>query len=321
MKRFKFLLAVSVISAFIYFIFSWYIGNIDGPKILPPKNTYTEEIQKKIDAINSLPSTQFSRQEYEKIRSSIYLFSKEGYLGIKSVKEGKIWKNIRDDSNNKLWNEILSKNLYAAYTKKFIDQANHVLNSTLWRVEDLSFIRNEIQYLKKSPFLAPDDTDAQKLESISTVLNEYNQINNFISTCNNYKYTNFGIDESFPDLSNLMNTAKSFLDKGFKNEQLNNCIRIKNSLKSLPNTFFNKQYDYYKEKIDKQAERYVEYPPIQENQPKYRTEIYDKLRNQINEKFDGELYGIDQDSFEQNQQKLNLQLKKYGQWSNVYFQL
>lgn len=318
MKKFKFLLAICLIGTLSYFIYSWYLDTFVPPQVTPPKNTYTEEVQKKIDALSSLPATSFSKQEYEKIRASIYLFSKEGSLGIKPVKEGKIWKNIPDANANIQWNEILSKNLFAAHTKKFIEQANYVLNGTLWRVQDISFIRNELRELKKSKYLASDGIDAQNLNSISNVINEYYQINNFISMCSNYTYTNFEIDENFPDLSDLINKSHNYLVKGFNNDQLNNCTSIKLGLKSIPNKLFSKHISYFKSKIDNQASRYIDYEPKIQNQPIYRKEIYNKLKNQINE-MTSDFYGTDQSKFDQEIINLNNQLRKYAQSSDNYF--
>ncbi len=318
MKKIKFLLLISVIGTLSYFIYSWYFDPKRIVEITPPKNTYTEEIQKRINVLSSLPATSFSKLEYEKIRSSIYLFYKDGSLGIKPVKEGKIWKNIPDGNANNLWNEILSKNLYAAYTNKFINQANHVLNGTVWRVQDISFIRNELRELKKSKYLASDGIDAQNLNSISNVINEYYQINNFISMCSNYTYTNFEIDENFPDLSDLINKSHNYLVKGFNNDQLNNCTRIKLGLKSIPNKLFSKHISYFKSKIDNQASRYIDYEPKIQNQPIYRKEIYNKLKNQINE-MTSDFYGTDQSEFDQEIINLNNQLKNYAKWSDNYF--
>jgi hypothetical protein len=318
MKKIKLLLAISMIGSLSYVLYSWYIGVIVPPPLTPPKNTYTEEVQKKIDALSSLPATSFNKLEYEKIRSSIYLFYKEGSLGIKPVKEGKIWKNIPDNNANNLWNEILSKNLYAAYTNKFIDQANYVFNGPVWRPQDISFIRNELRELKKSKYLANDGIDAQKLNSISKVLNEYYQINNFISTCNNYTYTNFEIDENFPDLSDLMKKSETYLDKGFNNNQLNNCTSIKQSLKSIPHKLFAKHIKYFESKIEKQAPRYAEYAPLRTNQPIYRKEIYNKLKQQINE-ITSDFYGTNQSEFDNAILIINNQLKTWAPISDAYF--
>ena len=115
-----------------------------------------------------------------------------------------------------------------------------------------------------------------------------------------------------------MNKSETYLVKGFDNNQLNNCSTIKQGLKSIPNIFFAKHIKYFESKIEKQAGRYLEYDSYRTNQPIYRKEIYNKLKNQIND-ITSDVYGIDQIEFDKKILELNNFLIPFAQRSDLYF--
>ena len=126
MKSVKIILAIVVVAIIGFFLATWVIKIRNPICTTPPENLYTKEVQRKIDLMKTMLENNFCQKYYKDVQSSIDEFYKDDFLGLTSYKEGNIWKQKKDDINNKQWKEILSKNLYSAYASKFVDQAFYV---------------------------------------------------------------------------------------------------------------------------------------------------------------------------------------------------
>lgn len=314
MKTIKIILAVCVLSSIGYFLIKWYTIS-DGPaSVTPPKNTYTEDIQKKIDALKSRPANVFCPIEYRNIQTSINAFYNDNTLGSKSIKVGKIWKNVEDDNNNKIWKDILSKNLYSAYSLKFTEQTNFIFDGKLWRSEDLSFISNELKELKNSPYLNSNNSTANSFNSINAVIIEYEQTNKFIVACYNYDYNNLELENNYPDVSGMLNKSKSFGINGFRNSKLFNCKRLIDGINNIPSVLFTKHVKYLTNKLKMHAPLYKNF----KSQAEYIQNIYNTLEDQV-EALTNDSYKIDENVYNKNFNDVKNTLLFYNKEAYIYF--
>lgn len=313
MKTLKIILAISVVSTIGYFIWKWLPNVGEGDGVGLPKNQYTLEIQNKIKEISAKPADVFCHQDFVNIQSSIDDFYKGGFLGKKYEKKGKIDIEVNDENNNAEWKKILSKDLYSAYAQKFVEQSMYVFNGTAWRIQDVSFIRKETNQLSSSEFLVSNSPIAQSFNQIKSVLDEYDQINTFINNCNNYGFNDGDIDANFPDVSDMISQAKNYQIRGFENNQLNNCNRLINDLKSIPQSMFKKHINYLIDKITENAPLFDQF----QTQPEYQDVIYRKLKNQVSNLTN--IYGLNDDEFTIKFDSLNNFLLQYSQNASKYF--
>ena len=87
---------------------------------------------------------------------------------------------------NDQWRENLSRQLYAAYTDKFIKQAFYVFNGSGWNEGDIKFIREEHALLQSSPNLQRNSPIDVSFNEIRAILNKYDEILTFINYCKSF---------------------------------------------------------------------------------------------------------------------------------------
>jgi len=283
MKALKISLAAIVIAAIALFIFSSLVTIINPPRISMPKNQFTEHIEKDINALGKFPNIKFCKEENDNIKFLIDDYCKPhppqypyGRLG-------------NTQSENDQWKENLTKNLYSAYADKFISQAIFVFRGSEWRNDDLNFIRSEYQSLRNSKLLEKGSPVDKKFTEIQTVFSKYDEIAGFISTCNGFSYSAFGLSDRFPisEVQGKISRATTFQNNHLENEFVNSCKRLHDGLKEIPQTLFRAHVRYLDNKVSKWSNLYSNY----KSQSDYVNNLYSPLKSEI-ESLDNDTYKV-----------------------------
>jgi hypothetical protein len=276
MKSIKIGLAVIVVAAIAFFVNRSFIKIDKVGEIQQSGNTFVNKIQQEIKILQQKPDMVFSKDYYNEIAYHIDDYYKQGRLG----------KNALE---NDQWKENLSKQLYAAYTDKFIKQAYYVFNRSNWASNDLNFIRSESRSLQNSPMLERDSPINQKFNEIKTILNKYDEITAFISTSKGFSYSQTGLDLQFPidDVKNKIIKARSYLNNRLENSYVNNCSHLHNELKLIPKVLFNSHVRYLDNLITSWSNMFTNY----NTQRAYVDGLYSPLENKINA-LDNDIYKV-----------------------------
>jgi hypothetical protein len=245
MKKLKIILPIAVVAIIGAFVWFWWVDTRIVEEIKPIENPFTKKIQSDIDSLENVSKNVFCKSFYNHIQSGITEFHRDSSLGINY----KGSKEIKSAVNNDQWKDILSKNLYSTYVSKFIDQAMYVFNGSEWKDADLNFIRSEVQVLKHSTYLESTSPVANSLNSIIKILAKYDEINGFVSGCNNFKFSDYSIASRYPNVSEKVKKSRAYLANNLDNQYVNKCTRLKNSLQQIPKVLFYKNFGYLIEKI------------------------------------------------------------------------
>jgi hypothetical protein len=274
MKAIKIILAIAVIALIGFFVWKWLVGINPPPPPPPPINQFTARITSEIDSLSKSPANVFCPKFYKDIQFRITDYHKQKFFG-------------KSESDNDQWKEILQKNLYSAYAPKFVEQAMYVFGGSDWRNDNLQFIRSEVKTLQSSAYLGQGSVDTS-FKKILNILAKHDEIAGFISACNNFSYSYYGLSDHFPDVSDKIQKSRAYLANNLDNHYVNNCARLKNGLQTIPQTLFNTHITYLRDKIELYSEKYTEY----NSQAEYSNAIYTPLRNQIGALDNGTYGGI-----------------------------
>lgn len=256
-----------------------WITSLDDEKEIPlPKNQPTELIKQEIDSLGNLPDSKFCQDAYDNVRYLIDNFYKPhppqhpyGRLG-------------KTQLENDQWKENLIKNLYSAYADKFIRQAFYVFRNSEWNIDDLKFIRNEYKTLQRSPLLERGSPVDKKFTEIQNIFKKYDEITGFITDCKNFSYLTSGLSNRFPilEVQGKISQSKTYLNK---NEYVNNCTRLHNDLKDIPQVLFWAHIRYLDNKITYWSGLYPNY----NSQKDYANNLYKPLKDEI-DALDNDIY-------------------------------
>lgn len=291
MKKVKISIAVIVLLA-IGAAILFGIQSVDPPPPPTPVDTqFITQIEKEIQQLKEKPNNKFCKDYYKEVLFHIDEFSKPAPPKYPYGRFGKT------QSDNKHWKEILEKNLYSAYTQKFIKQSKVVLNGSEWKSDDLKFIQNEINTLSKSKLFVQGGAIANEFKTIQTALNKYNEIVSFIASCKSFSFLGTSIDKDrFPvtEVQSKISRAASFRQNSLGNEYVNNCTRLHEQLKEIPQQLFNKHVDYLDNKINDWSDMYCNYGGGFKD---YSQTLYTPLRNEINDLGNSTMYrGVNTDT-------------------------
>jgi hypothetical protein len=271
---------------------------IDPPPIQLPENTNTKVIEQKIDSLKKMPISSFCDLFHIEIKNYIEMDYTDQRLG-------------ENASENEQWKKILSSNLYAAYTEKFITQAFYVFNHSEWEVEKLDFIRKEYQALQKygyqTGFLEKNTITDQIFDYIKNIFVTYDGILGFINSCSAFKfeeYDNFNNEFPFIKIEQDILRSKEYLKSNLENEQVGNCLRLKSSLFDVPQILFAAHVRYLDNKISHLSGKYINYKDVKD----YSKYIYTPLFNEI-EKLDNNIYQSENFDSEYGRLKNKLELE------------
>lgn len=283
MKIIKTALVLGVLAIIAFFTITWIEKNNPIEPISDAKNQFTTKIQQEINLITELPDNKFCVDFYNKVAYDINSWYSDGRLGI-------------NPSENEQWKNNLSENLYSGYTEKFIRQAFYVFNNHEWNPTDLDIIRSECKRLKDSEFLKNGPTD-NKLSEINTILRKYDEVNYFISSCENFSYSGFDLSDKFPveEVQNKFSKAANYLNNNLENQFVNNCTSLRERLNELRQSMFNAHVRYLDIKINQWSELYSNY----NSQPAYADNLYKPIENEI-KALDNDLYAANNFNIEKS---------------------
>jgi hypothetical protein len=276
MKKLKISLSVFVVAAIAFFVIRSFITTDKVGEIQQTGNPFVDKIQQEIKALQTKPENKFCKEYYNEISYHI-----EDYH-----------KNNRLDKNkfeNNQWKETLSKQLYAAYTDKFIKQTYYVFNHSVWASSDLGFIRSEYQTLQNSPMLERNSPIDKKFNEIKLIIRKYDEITGYISNCRAFSFSQTGLEISFPhaDVRNKISAANSFINNQLGNSYVNNCTRLKNELREIPQVLFRAHVRYLDNLINYWSNSFKNY----NTQRAYVSDLYTPLRKKIDE-LDNDIYNV-----------------------------
>jgi hypothetical protein len=285
-------------------------GCIKEPKsdvIQLPENTSTIIIKQKIDSLKEMPISSFCDKFHIEIKNFIEMDYTDQRFG-------------ENTTENDQWKKILSSNLYAAYTDKFISQAFYVFNHAEWEVEKVEFIRKEYQALQKDGYqsgsLEKNSITDQIFNDIKNIFVTYDEITGFINSCKAFsfeEYDNFNNEFPFSTVEQDILRSKEFLESNLENEHVSNCSRLKSSLNDIPQILFDAHVKYLDNKITHLSRKYVDY----KNQPDYSKNLYLPLYNEI-EKLDNNIYKTN--NFDAEYGRLKNKLEQESTTAYNYFQ-
>lgn len=282
MKKFKISLIITVVAAICAGIFFWKQSVKPPEEIKTQENPFITKIEKEITELKAKPDNQFCKEYYNQISFNINQFHTEN----------------RFDSNpsqNTAWKEILEKNLYAAYTEKFIKQTKKVFRGAEWNEKNIRFIQSEKNELKKSPLLSAGSPVDNELSTIQKVLDKYNEVVSFISACKGFSYSNTGLAASFPvdDVQDKISRAVSLRQNHLENDYVDKCTRLHDGLKDVPQAFFEAHIAYLDNKLNNWSGMYPNY----NSQSDYSNNLYKPLKTEI-ELLDNRMYKVSNFDFE-----------------------
>lgn len=293
MKTLKISLVTIVLLLICFFLFKWFINTEPPKKPKPPINEFTEKIEKQIIGISNIPLNEFNNDDFVEVEATIYEFYKNNELGA-------------NESDNKEWKEIFSKDLYTAYVEKFIEQANFIFNGSEWKKDKLDFLRKEIKFLKASPYLDSKGPESKTLNTYTSNLSKFDEINSFIANCNGFYFANLDINASYPEVSGKIQKSKAYLSNKMDNKYVNKCTRLTLSVREIPKKLFDKHSNYLVNKIQNNGVKYSECSSVNDFKEKY----YDPLKKDIDD-FNGTIYGVGETTMDDVKEKLKKQLDKY----------
>lgn len=273
MKAFKISLAVIVVAAIAFLIIRSSTTIDKVQEISLPKNESTILIEKNIDSLSKFPDSKFCRDSYDYIK---YLIDDHYKPHPPQYPYGRFGKTHLE---NEQWKENLTKKLYSTYADKFICQAFYVFRGREWENDNLKFIRSEYQTLQNSTLLEKGSPYDKKLTEIQTILSKYDEIVSFISSCKNFTFQPSDLRDRFPisDVKNKILRATAYTNNQMGNAYVNNCRRLHDGLKEIPQLLFRTHIRYLDNKVSQWSGLYSNY----NSQSDYVNNLYKPLKGEI----------------------------------------
>jgi len=299
MKTVKISLAVIVVAAITTTAIWGFMKLINSEEIQLPQNQSIKKIEQEIVSLAKMPESSFCKDLYEEVKYYIEDDYSNNRLG-------------SNKSENDQWKKILSSNLYAAYTDKFIKQAFYIFRGSEWGVQKLNFIRTEYQAIQREGYqtgmLEKNSITDKKLNEIKTIFAKYDEIVGFINSCKTFSFSDYDdLNTDFPiiEIEQKIIRSKVYLKNNLENNYVKNCLRVKTNLSGVPQLYFKAHISYLDNKIDYWSGKYVDY----NNQRDYSENIYTPLLNEIY-KLDNNIYNLG--SFDSEYDKLINKLQEEG---------
>jgi hypothetical protein len=304
MKALKISLAAIVLAAIAFFVLKGIIITRETIPPPPPENEFTKRVEKKIDSLSHLSDRKFCKDFYGEIMYDINTYFEDRRLG----------ETPADTSGNRQNKEHFTSNLYSTYAAKFVKQALYVFDGQEWKIDDLNFIRNEYQTLRKSKLLVKGSPVDKQFTEIQTILSKYDEIVGFISACKNFSYSNKSLGTYFPiaEIQDKISQKVTYQNKGLGNTYVNNCIRLHEELREIPQALFKAHIRYLDNKIDEFSGFYSECP----SQKVYADKVYLPLKSEI-DALDSDIYSVA--NFDREYTRLSNKWKADSQKAYEYF--
>ncbi len=278
MKAIKISLVIVVVAAIAFYSVKSIQKTEDVNEIAAIENDHVKRIENFIENIKTLPNNKFNKEMYAEGLALIDHLYKPAPPSFPYGRLGET------QSENDFRKKTLSKNLYSVYVKKFIDQTFNFFSGSAWNYEDLKFIREESKTLSSSTYLSTGSPNFMKFREIQQILNKYDEINRFINEAKNLKTPDGAsapIAVKFPieEVNSKINQSQTYLNSNLGNSYVNNCSRLKQELRDIPNILFQKHIHYLNKKLDYWTGTYsAGYRTL----TAYRDNVYSPINNEIN---------------------------------------
>ena len=294
MKTLKITLSIIVVAVIVFLALWWWIKFKERPPISLPQNPFTERIKQEIASLGDLPDSKFCKDAYIYITYLINDFHKPHPP---QYPYGRLGNSQMENDQRK---EYLTKELYSAYTEKFIKQAFYVFRNSEWSFADLRFIRSEYQTLRGSTYLESGSPVDKNFSDIHNIFKKYDEITDHISTCRSFSFTNYSLLARFPvdDIQNKITQTNTYLNKGL-GEYVNNCTRLHNELKEIPQALFVAHVRYLDNKIREWSDMYMR--PFHTSFNDYNNNLGQPTQSEI-DALNREMYNVD--NFDTEKQRL-----------------
>lgn len=235
-----------------------------------PSNKFVEKIITDIKSLSNQPNNIFSNNMHKEINYEIDEFHTQNKLG-----EG--------TTQNNLVKNRLKKDLYTAYTEKFIVQAFYVFDHLNYKKHDLDFIKSEISNLRKTDFLETGSETDNKFSEIINILDKYDEVSSFIISCKYFSYTNTSLNGEYPfsESKDKIDKSKRYLNNIINDKILiyiNRCESLREGLDEIPQTLLNAHIRYLDKKVDEWSGMYSMYNSYKD----YYQSLYTPILNEIN---------------------------------------
>ncbi|MBE0574157.1 hypothetical protein IH575_04615 [Candidatus Dojkabacteria bacterium] len=301
MKAIKISLAVFVITAISIGTIFWIQSIKDPENVKDPENQFIIKIEREIEQLKAKPDSEFCKVFYQEVKHNINVFYEQN----------------RFDSNQSVNNQLkenLENTLYSVYSEKFIKQAKTFFRGSEWNTNDLKFIQSENNELRRSRFLSSGSPVDQEFATIQIVLNKYNEIVSFISSCKGFSYSGTALLDRFPiaDAQSKIQRAVSLRNNRLENEFVNNCTRLHNDLKEIPQILFRAHVRYLDSKVTHWSGMYSNY----NSQSDYANNLYRPLKAEV-DGLDNDIYNVSNFISEYN--RLTQKLDSDSQNAYIYF--
>lgn len=283
MKAVKIILPIVVVITIAFFVIRSMVLIDKVDNIALPRNQFADRIEKEIDSISKFPDSKFCPGAYEHVLFLIEDYSKPNPPQYPYGRLGKT------QSERDQWKDNLSRNVYSIYSGKFINQAFFVFRGSQWRNDDLKFIRSEYQTLRNAQLLERGGPVDNKFMEIKTILAKYDEISGFIAGCNRFSYPSYNSRDRFPfsEVKEKIARASKYLYNRLENQYVNNCSRLHDGLKEVPQVLFRAHISYLDNKIDHLSNRFSDY----RSQREYANLLYNPMKNEIGE-LDNSIYKV-----------------------------
>jgi hypothetical protein len=261
-----------------FFVFRSTVSTSAIAPIKQGNNLFIEKIKTEIEVIRTIPDNVLCQDCFDKVQYLIDDHWQNDRLGI-------------NKSDNDIWKENLSKQLYTAYIVKFCNQVFYKFERQDWdkNASELNFMRYELQQLQQSRMLDKTSVVGVKLGKIKGVFSKYDEINKFIGSCRNFTISETRIDSKFPFSYSQQMIAQSqlYLNSQMGNNYVNNCSSLHDELNSVPNYLFQAQASYLANKINFWTGTYKDY----NSQKSYHEFVWSYINEEI-EDLDNTLYNV-----------------------------
>jgi hypothetical protein len=272
MKAIKIILGIVVLATIGFCV--WKFLGKTPPPINPLEltaNPWVKDIKHEIDSVLSDQTGFINTRKYS---ADIQAHIDDNY------KNKHLCNNDNEEASNETNRRLLSERLYASYFKKFVEMTFNVFKYSEWKPDDLKFIREEIKRLQSSSYFDGKGYQGKSIKEIGDIFKKYDDIVRFISTCKSFSYSASGLSDPFPisDIQDNISQAIAYRNNRLGDEYVNNCTRLHDGLKEIPQVLFQAHVRYLDRKISKWSGLYSNYNSYND----YVNNLYTSLKNEIN---------------------------------------
>jgi len=192
------------------------------------------------------------------------------------------------------------------------NQIDH-LNNDIYGIKDTDFNNG---YNSLDNLLSMHNRNAT--DYFLKIMEKENEVKDFITSCNNFSYSDYGINKSFPNLNDKIQQSRAYLLNNLKNKYLDivfsNNNQLKTELNDIPKKLFDKHVSYLNRKIKELAGKFTNY----ETHSEYLSLINSPLSNQI-AALNKNIYGVPRTTLLIEYDNLNKLLNEFNDEASIYY--